>query len=201
MPDPPETRRRDHLNEIDHFTALTAQIDSWIIEAVSTLDRDDDLNNLDSIPGIAAAAARVILAETSGDMTQFATPGRLASWIGVCPGMNESAGVSKSSHIRRGNANLKRILGTAAMAAVKQKDTYYAEYYRRIAARRGDQRALVAVMHKLVIAIWHALDQHIPYRELDPEHFTRHDRERAIRRITEQADALGLTVRFDIIGA
>jgi transposase len=77
-------------------------------------------------------------------------------------GMNESAGVNKPAHIRHGNTNLKRILGTAAMAAVKQKDTYYSEYYRRIAG---------------------------------------HDPQRAIRRITKQANALGLTVRFDPIEA
>jgi transposase len=142
-----------------------------------------------------------LTAETGGDMTQFATPGHLASWIGVCPGMNESAGVNKSAHIRHGNTNLKRILGTAAMAAVKQKDTYYSEYYRRIAARRGNKRALVAVMHKIVIAIWHVLSERVAFRELGSEHFTRHDPQRAIRRITKQANALGLTVRFDPIEA
>jgi transposase len=192
---------RHFLDQIDHLAALATQLDAWIAEAISALGRDLDLDNLDSIPGIAATAARVILAETGGDMTQFATPGHLASWIGVCPGLNESAGVTKSAHIRHGNTNLKRILGTAAMAAIKQKDTYYAEYYRRVAARRGNKRALVAVMHKIVIAIWHVLTERVPFRELGPEHFTRQDPQRAIRRITKQANALGLTVRFDPIEA
>jgi transposase len=114
--------------------------------------------------------------------------------------MNESAGVMKSSHIRPGNARLKRILGTAAMAAIKQKDSYYGVYYRRIAARRGSQRALVAVMHKLVVAIWHVLHDKVSHHDLGANYFARRDPARAIRRMTKEANALGLTVRFDVIG-
>ncbi|MHA6761291.1 IS110 family RNA-guided transposase [Streptacidiphilus sp. PAMC 29251] len=190
---------RHLLAQIDHLATVTAELDEWIAELLRSADRDQDLGNLDSIPGIAARAAQIILAETGGDMAHFATPGHLASWIGVCPGMNESAGVNKSTHIRRGNANLKRILGTAAMAAIKQKDTYLAAYYRRIAARRGNQRALVAVMHKIVIAIWHVLHDHVPYRDLGADHHTQANPERALKRIIRQANALGLTVRFDPI--
>ncbi|MET8631141.1 IS110 family transposase [Kitasatospora sp. NPDC004669] len=190
---------RHFLAQIDHLATLIAELDGWIAELLRAADKDRDLENLDSIPGIATRAAQIILAETGGDMTHFATPGHLASWIGVCPGMNESAGVNKSAHVRHGNANLKRILGTAAMAAIKQKDTYLAAYYRRIAARRGNQRALVAVMHKIVIAVWHILHDKVPYRDLGADHVTRANPERAIKRIIRQANALGLTVRFDPI--
>lgn len=192
---------RHFLDQIDHLAGLVAQLDGWIAEMLRSMDRGRDLTNLDSIPGIALNAAQVILAETGGEMEFFETAGHLASWIGVCPGMNESAGVSKSAHIRRGNANLKRILGVAAMAAIKQKDTYLAAYYRRLAARRGNQRALVAVMHKLVIAIWHVLRDRVPYRELGAAHLSRRDPQRALRQITRQANALGLTVRFEPIAA
>jgi hypothetical protein len=78
-------------------------------------------------------------------------------------------------------------------------DSYLAVFYRRIAARRGTQRALVAVMHKLVIAIWHVLHDKVPYRDLGADHFTRRNPERAIRRMTREANSLGLTVRFDPI--
>lgn len=154
-----------------------------------------------TIPGIGRPAAEIVIAETGGDMDFFATAGHLASWIGVCPGMNESAGVNKSGHTRRGNANLKRVLGTAAMAAIKRKDSYYAVYYRRIAARRGAQRALVAVMHKIVTAIWHILHDDVTYRDLGADYFTKRDPQRAIRRMTREANSLGLTIRFDPIGA
>ena len=126
---------RHSLAQIDHLAALVAELEARIADLLR--DRDRDLDNLDTIPGIGRTAAEIILSETGGDMITFATAGHLASWIGVCPGVNESAGVNKSGHTRHGNANLKRVLGVAAMAAIKQKDSYYAVYYRRIAARRG----------------------------------------------------------------
>lgn len=190
---------RHFLAQIDHLAALVAELDARIGDLLQ--GRDQDIDHLDSIPGIARTSAEIILSETGGDMTPFATAGHLASWIGVCPGTNESAGVNKSGHTRHGNANLKRVLGTAAMAAIKRKDSYYAVYYRRIAARRGRQRALVAVMHKLVIAIWHVLAHHVPHHDLGADYFARKDPQRTVRQITRQANAIGLTVRFDPIGA
>jgi transposase len=189
------------LDQIDHLAELVTVLDTRVAGIITELACDQDLDNLDTIPGIGRAAAEIVIAETGGDMHFFATAAHLASWIGVCPGMNESAGVNKSGHTRRGNANLKRILGVAAMAAIKKKDSYYAVYYRRVAARRGAQRALVAVMHKIVIAIWHVLHEHEPFDDLGADYFTKRDPQRAMRRITKEANSLGLTVRFDPIGA
>jgi transposase len=85
------------------------------------------------------------------------------------------------------------------MAAIRNKDCYLSAYYRRVAARRGRRRAQVAVMHKIAIAIWHILRNKTTYRDLGADHFTRRDPERAIRRMTKEANRLGLTVRFDPI--
>jgi transposase len=189
-----------YLAQIDHLAGVLAALDARIAALTRDRDHDDDIDRLDSIPGIGRTAAEIIIAETGGDMTVFATAAHLASWAGVCPGVNESAGVNKSGAIRPGNANLKRILGTAAMAAVKAKDSYYAAYYRRIAARRGARRALVAVMHKLTIAIWHVLQHKVPHRDLGADYFARKNPERAMRAMTRQANALGLTVTFAPIG-
>ncbi|WP_367318502.1 hypothetical protein [Streptomyces sp. HUAS ZL42] len=109
--------------------------------------------------------------------------------------------MSKSGTTRPGNSNLKRLLGVAAMAAIRNKDTYLAAYFRRISARRGGKRAMVAVMHKLTIAIWHVLHDDVPYHDLGADYFTKRDPERAMRRITRQANALGFTVRFDPLEA
>jgi transposase len=188
---------RHYLDQIDHLASVIEALDARIATLMTSYEQD--LENLDTIPGIARKAAEIIVAETGGDMAQFATPGHLASWIGVCPGMNESAGVNKSGRTRHGNGHLKRVLGTAAMAAIKVKDSYLAVFYRRIAARRGNQRALVAVMHKLAIAIWHVLHDKVPFRDLGADHFTRRNPERAIRRMTREANSLSLTVRFDPI--
>jgi transposase len=192
---------RHFLDEIEHLTAVIDQLDRRIAALLTRLGRDKDIENLDSIPGVGPAGAQVIIAETGGDMAQFATAGHLASWIGVCPGMNESAGVTKSARTRNGNSNLKRLLGVAAMAVTRNKDCYLAAYYRRIAARRGRQRALIAVMHKLAIAIWHILRNKTRYQDLGADYFTRRDPERAMRRMTKEANRLGLTVRFEPITA
>jgi transposase len=110
-------------------------------------------------------------------------------------------GVAKSGHIRDGNGNLKRVLGVAAMAAIKQKDSYYGVYYRRLAARRGRQRALVAVMNKLSIAIWHVLNDKVEHQDLGADYFTKRDPPWAMKRMIREVKALGMTVRFDRIPA
>jgi transposase len=188
---------RHYLRQLDRLAADVAELDTRI--ASLTSERGDDLNNLDTIPGIGRTAAEVIIAETGGDMAQFATAGHLASWIGVCPGMNESAGIQISGQTRKGNSHLKRILGVAAMAAVKNTDSYYAAFYRRLAARRGKQRALVAVMHKIAIAIWHILRSKTVFHDLGADHFARRDPARAMKRMLREANSLGLTIRFDPI--
>jgi transposase len=188
---------RHLLAQIDHMDALIAELDTRITQL--TRDHDDDLTNLDTIPGIGRKAAEIIWAETGGDMAQFATDAHLASWIGACPGMNESAGISKSGKTRQGNAHLKRVLGTAALSAIRSKDSYLAVFYRRIAARRGGKRALVAVIHKIAIAIWHVLKHNTAFRDLGTDHFTKRDPERAMRRMQREANSLGMTIRFDLI--
>jgi transposase len=185
------------LDKIDHLAHLVEVLDARAAGIVTTLARDQDLDNLDTIPGIGRAAAEIINAETGGEIDFFAIAGHLASWIGVCPGSNESAGVNKCGHTRHGNANLKRVLGTAAMAAIKREDSYSALYYRRVAARRVPQRALFAAMHKIVIAIWHVLHDHVVYHDLGADYLTRHDPQRAVRCMTKGANSLGLTIRFD----
>ena len=85
------------------------------------------------------------------------------------------------------------------MSAIRGKDSYYRAFYRRVAARRGGKRALVAVMHKIVIAIWHVLHDKTAYHDLGGDYFVKRDPERAMRRMQRQANALGLTIRFDPI--
>ncbi|MET8419301.1 IS110 family transposase [Streptomyces sp. NPDC005134] len=190
---------RHYLDEIDRWKSVITAFDARV--AVLLAERESDLAHLATIPGLGRLAAEIVIAETGGDMAQFASAHRLASWIGVCPGQNESAGVNRSGRTRPGNKNLKRLLGIAAMVAIRKKDSYLGVFFRRIAARRGGKRALVAVMHKLAIAIWHVLHDHTPYRELGADHFTRRDPERAMRRMIKEANSLGLTVRFEPIMA
>lgn len=190
---------RHYLDQIDHWDQVVITLNARITALLA--DHQEDLRNLDTIPGIGRRAAEIIIAETGGDMAPFATAGHLASWIGVCPGQHESAGVSKSGRTRQGNTNLKRVLGVAAMAAIKDKNSYYGVFYRRLAAHRGRQRALVAVMHKLAIAIWHVLHDRCPHQDLGVDYLTTGVPQHAMERMVRQANRWGLTVRFDPIPA
>jgi transposase len=146
------------------------------------------------------STAQVIIAETGGDMIRFRTPGHLASWAGVCPGHHESAGIQRSGKRRHGNRWLGGALGIAAIAAGRTRDrTYLGARYARLVPRLGKQKTIVAVEHSILIAVWHMLTDDVDYQDLGGDYFTKHDPERTLRRITRQANALGLTVRFDPI--
>ncbi|MET7929763.1 transposase [Streptomyces sp. NPDC005349] len=130
-------------------------------------------------------------------MSRFASPKHLASWADVCPGHHESAGRTKNTKVRPGNPYLKGALGIAAFSAVRAKDTYLQARYKRLTSRRGPLRALVAVEHSMITAIWHMLTDRIPYHELGGDYFTRRDPERATRRAINALNDLGYTVTLN----
>ncbi|MGW4034613.1 transposase, partial [Streptomyces sp. NPDC004838] len=186
---------RLHLDHYDQLTDAIAQLDARIEEAMAPFRPALDL--LDTIPGINQATAEVIIAETGGDMTRFASAKHLASWAGVCPGHHESAGRTKSTKVRPGNPYLKGALGLAAFGAARTKDTYLQARYKRLAARRGPLKALVAVEHSIITAIWHMLTDHVPYHELGGTYFAQRDPERAARRAINALNQLGYTVTLN----
>ena len=147
-----------------------------------------------SIPGFSQILAEVFIAETGGDMTQFPTPGQLASWAGVSPGSNESAGRVKSSKTRPGNRYLKGALGVAALAVSRSKTTYLSAKYRRLAASRGPMKALVAVEHAMIVTAWTLLTNREFYRDPGADYFTRHDPAKTRARAVRQLEALGYQV-------
>ena len=128
---------------------------------------------LATIPGISTTAAEQILAEIGIDMTVFPSPGRLASWAGVAPGANESAGKVKSATCRPGNSYLKRTLGIAAISAARTKRSFLAARYKRIMSRRGHQRALVALARTILETCWHLLSTGQPYRDLGADYYAK----------------------------
>ncbi|MFI8091765.1 IS110 family transposase [Streptomyces sp. NPDC086080] len=134
---------RLHLDHYDQLTDAIRQLDTRIEESMAPFRPALDL--LDTIPGINQAVAEVIIAETGGDMSRFASAKHLASWSGVCPGHHESAGRTKSAKVRPGNPYLKGALGLAAFGAVRTKDTYLQARYKRLGgtyfAQRDPERA------------------------------------------------------------
>jgi transposase len=147
-----------------------------------------------TIPGVERRAAEVLIAETGGDMTAFPTAAHLASWAGVCPGNNESAGKRRSGRTRQGSKWLRGTLIEAARAAARTRDTYLNAQYRRVRARRGANRASLAVAHSLLVAAWHMLQTGETYLDPGADYYTRRDPARTTRRLIAQLERLGHTV-------
>jgi transposase len=183
---------RLHLDQIDAQTRIIDALTDRIEEAMTPFRAAREF--LATIPGVSLKIADVIIAETGADMSRFETPGRLASWTGVCPGSNESAGRIKSAHILPGNKYLKAALGTAALSASRSKDTYLAAKYRRIAARRGPMKAIVALEHSILTAAWHLLAEGECYADPGAEHFTRLDPIKAKNNAIKKLNSLGFDV-------
>lgn len=122
------------------------------------------------------------------------TAAQLASWAGTCPGSNESAGGIKSTATRPGNAYLKAALGAAALSVAHTQGTYFSAKYKRIAARRGPKKALVAVEHAILTAIWSMAHTGALYDDPGADYFTRRDSERLKKHALAQLQRLGFEV-------
>jgi hypothetical protein len=120
------------------------------------------------VPGIDVHAARQIVAEVGPDVAAFASPEKLAAWAGVCPGRQETAGISYSNRSPKGNAHLRRILNQAAWAAIRTKGSFFQIRFQRWVGRRGPQKAAWAIAHQLLRLIWTILKHGATYREYGP---------------------------------
>ena len=147
-----------------------------------------------SIPGIDRVGAVAILAEIGADMSVFATAGHLAAWAGVCPGNNESAGKKKAAAARTGNRHLKTALCNAAIAASRQKGSYFRAKYYSLKSRIGGGKAALAIGHKLLISIWHMLSDGCFYRDLGEAYLDQRNQQQTLKRYARKLDALGFAI-------
>ncbi|MDN5760381.1 MAG: IS110 family transposase [Tomitella sp.] len=184
------------LGQVDHLGDAVAEYDQRIEAAIEPYRWFRDL--ITTVPGIAVATADVITAETGADMSQFPTAKQLASWAGVTPGSNESAGVFKSAKTRKGNTHLKGALGIAAIGAARSKNTYLSKRHWRIAARRGKLKAIVATEHAILTAIWYMATTDTSYIDPGPDFFTNLHPDRAKRRALNQLKELGYDVTLSL---
>ena len=183
----------DHIDTISRMVAeLNTRIDTEI-EPYRT-----EVELLGSLPGVDTRTAEVILAEIGTDMSRFPTAAHLASWAGACPGNNKTGGKSKPSHTRPGDRWLKAALGTAAMGAIRTRQSYANALFRRVAARRGGKRAQTAVAHCLLVAAWHVLATRTPYHDLGGDYFLNRDNpDHRRRRAIAQLERLGYQVTLE----
>lgn len=156
------------------------------------------MDRLQTIPGIERRAAEGIVAELGADLRTFASAGHLASWAGLCPGNHESAGRRHSGRATKGNAWLRTLLVQCAWAAGRSKGTHLQALFKRLAARRGTKRALVAVGHRLLAVIFAVLKHGETYRELGADYLDRAaDRERLKARLVKRLEKLGVKVTLE----
>jgi len=149
---------------------------------------------LQTIPGVAASTAAVIIAETGGDMAQFPSAAHLASWVGVSPGNNMSAGKAMPAHIKRGNRWLIPALVQACWAAVRKRGSIFKKRFYRLQQHRGRKRALIAAARSLLTVIYNVLSEMCPYSEPTPEILLQHDKDKKIRHHFRKLRELGVDV-------
>lgn len=183
------THHGSHLRSLGELLSeLEARIDAMVAEQPGWTEA---MQRLDQIPGVDRRTAQVILAETGGAIGAFPSDAHLASWAGMSPGNNESAGRRKSGKTTKGNRWLRTALVQAAWAASRTRDSYLRAQFQRIARRRGKKRAAVAVAHSLLVICWHLLKHGGDYQDLGVDYFDRADPERLKRRLVQRLEALG----------
>ena len=200
-------RVRDHhrvllrilLAHVDHIDQAIADLSAEIGRRLEPYAAAVAL--LCTIAGVKQRAAEVVVAELGVDMDRFASDRHLCSWAALCPGNDQSAGKRRSGRTRRGNRWLRTVLLQAAWAAIKVKGGYFGAQFRRIAKRRGEKRAAIAVAHSLLTVIYHVLKHGVAYQDLGADHFDRRSPERYARYHLRRLAELGFSVTVDPVAA
>lgn len=187
----------EQLAYLDYLGEAIARVSTEIEQRLA--EEREAIALLDTIPGVSQRTAQVLIAEVGTDLSRFPSARHLASWAGLCPGNAESGGRRLSGKTRKGNAWLRRTLVEIAHVAAKTQDTYLAAQYRRIAARRGKKRALIAVGHTALVMIYHILTKRVPYHELGAQYFDEREREQVQRRLVHRLERLGYAVTLHAV--
>jgi transposase len=184
------------------LTELLCQIDS-LDETIERFNKqieeycrpfEEAVVLLDTIPGVGHEVAEIIVSEIGIDMSRFPSADALASWAGVAPGNNESAGKRRSGKTTKGNQALSVALNQAAHGASHTKDTYLSAQYRRLAARRGKKRAIMALMHSILVIAYHLIQRSEPYRDMGGDYFDKRRPEATAKHLVKRLEQLGYLV-------
>jgi transposase len=186
------------LSHIDYLKESIGELSTEIERVIVPFS--DAVELLDTIPGVDRRTAEVLIAEIGVDMSRFPTHAHLASWAGMCPGNEESAGKRRSGQTRKGSSKwLRSALVGVAHAASPSKGTYLSAQYARLKGRRGSKRAAaVAVGHSILVICYHVLEREVPYEELGEDHFhRRRSGEACAKRLVRQLERLGHKVTLE----
>ena len=199
-----------YLDQYDAAGAGIVRIDEEVSAAIEKMDEEGpaDLVSFRSliillltIPGVSRLSAIMILAEIGTDMSRFPDAGHLLAWVGLCPSQNESAGKSRSSHLRKGAPWLKTMLVQCAWAASRKKDSYYRARFNRLRGKRGPKIAICAVAASMLTAIYHMLKDGTVHRDLGIDHFEKRSVDVKANRLVGQLTKLGFEVTLQPIAA
>ncbi|MCM3080760.1 IS110 family transposase [Brevibacillus invocatus] len=180
------------LNHIEFLNEQVEKLDREVSQRVISFQ--EDVERLDSIPGIATRMAEQILSEIGTDIEkQFPSAAHLCSWAGLVPGHNESAGKRKSSKTKKGNKYLKSAL-TEAAHSVRGSKNYLGALYRRTAARKGKKRAAIAVAHAMLRISYYLLTRKEMYVDLGEDYFEKQKQQFIVRHSVQRLEKLGYTV-------
>ena len=190
------------LAQYDHVEAALQRAEERIRQEVENSADPfvpEAVQLLDTIPGIGETVAQIIVAEVGVDMECFPTDHHLASWAGMCPGNNESAGKRRSGKTTKGSRYLRAALVQAAWAASHQKGTYLAAQYKRLVKRMGKKKALVAVGHSILVIAYHVVQTRTKYQDLGGDYFGRRNVATQRKRLIRQLESLGVKVTIEEI--
>jgi len=184
------------LRQLDFLANEVTSLDKEIADRMVSCE--EAINRIDTIPGVGRRTAEELLAEIGPDMSRFPSAAHLASWARICPGNNESAGKRKSSHIGQGNRWLRSALVEAARATAHTKNNYLSAQYHRLAARRGSNRATIALAHTILVIIYYMLVRGTSYHELGGNYFDERNEQAAIKRAVNHIEQLGYKVTLEL---
>jgi transposase len=187
------------LAKLDYLDEAIGRLSTEVDRLISPFA--PELALLDTIPGVDRRTAEAIVAEIGADMARFGSSGRLASWAGLCPGLDESAGKRRSGRTRKGSKWLGTALAEAAESAGRSKGTYLGAQFSRLRGRLGHAKARKAVAHSILVAAFHVLDRHVPYADLGADWFVKRRPEAHARRLARQIEALGYRVNLEPLEA
>jgi len=183
------------LRHIEFLEEEIRLLDKEIASRMSPFE--EDLERIDSIPGIGRRTAEQIIAEIGPDLSRYESADHLASWAGLVPGQNESAGKRLSSRIRKGNKYLRSALVESAASCSRKKDSFLAAKSKRLAARRGTKRARVAIAHELIKLVYYLMTRKEDYKELGVQEFEKQKVEKKKQQALKELEKLGFQVTLN----
>lgn len=183
---------RMHLTLIENLESSIAELDLEIAKAVMPFR--DIVERVQAVPGLSAINTPAVLAEIGIDMSRFLTHRHLVSWARLCPRLDQSAGKVHSRRTMKGAVWIKELMIQAAWAAIKNRNTYLHAQFLRLRARRGSQKAIVAVAASILTILYYIIRDGSTYEDLGIGHFVGRDRTRAARRLVARLQQLGYNV-------